>query len=78
MKSIFQDKFLRSQVAMRGGTLLHCRKRGQKQKGQIQVQRTFDRRTGELNGSLSGSARWFTLPLTGCGKRSILAANRPY
>jgi hypothetical protein len=29
--------------------------------GQIQAQRTFDRRTGELNGSLSGSAR-FTLP----------------
>jgi len=28
-----------------------------------QVQRTFDRRTGELNGSLSGSAR-FTVLLT--------------
>jgi hypothetical protein len=30
---------------------------------QIQVQRTFDRRTGEPNGSLSGSAR-FTMLLT--------------
>ena len=36
----------------------HCRKRGQKQEDQIQVQRTFDRRTGELNGSLSGFARF--------------------
>ncbi|MGO8678994.1 MAG: serine protease [Limisphaerales bacterium] len=33
------------------------RKRGQKQEDQIQAQRTSDRRTGELNGSLSGSAR---------------------
>jgi len=40
----------------------HCRKRGQNQEDQIQAQRTFDRRTGELNGSLSGSAR-FTLLL---------------
>jgi hypothetical protein len=39
----------------------HCRKRGQKQKDQIQAQRTFDRRTGELNGSLSGSARFTSL-----------------
>ena len=31
-------------------------------KDQIQVQRTFDRRTGELNGSLSGSARSTLLP----------------
>jgi hypothetical protein len=45
-------------------------KRGQKQKDQIQVQRTFDRRTGELNGSLSGSARFISL-LTVHGKRSI-------
>src|SRR5580658_2532538 len=30
-----------------------ARKGGQKQEDQIQVQRTFDRRTGELNGSLS-------------------------
>src|SRR4051794_30220753 len=43
---------------------LHCLpdwKRGQKQEDQIQVQRTFDRRTGELNGSLSGSARFTSL-----------------
>jgi hypothetical protein len=39
----------------------HCRKRGQKQEEQIQVRRTFDRRTGELNGSLSGSARFISL-----------------
>jgi hypothetical protein len=38
------------------------RKGGQKQEDQIQVQRTFNRRTGDLNGSLSGSAR-FTLLL---------------
>ena len=34
------------------GPRRRCRKRGQKQKDQIQVQRTFDRRTGELNASL--------------------------
>jgi hypothetical protein len=39
--------------------------------------RTFDRRTGELNGSFSGSAQ-FTLLLTDYGKRSIFPANRPY
>ena len=38
----------------------HRRKRGQKQRDQIQAQRIFDRRTGELNGSLFGSA-CFTL-----------------
>jgi hypothetical protein len=43
---------------------------------QIQAQRTFDSRTGGLNGSLSGSAR-FTLLLTDYGKRSIFTANRP-
>jgi len=53
----------------------HCREGGQKQKGQIQVQRTFDRRTGELNGSLSGSAR-FTSLLADYGKRSIFTMNR--
>ena len=31
------------------------------QKDLIQVQRTFGRRTGELNGSLSGSARFISL-----------------
>jgi uncharacterized membrane protein len=35
--------------------------RGQKQEEQIQTQQTFDRRTGELNGSLSGSARFIVL-----------------
>jgi hypothetical protein len=40
--------------------------KGIKTKKQIQVQRTFDRRTGELIGSLSGSAR-FTLLLTDYG-----------
>jgi hypothetical protein len=35
---------------------------------------TFDRRTGELNGSLSGSAR-FTLLLTDYGQRSIFDKN---
>jgi len=34
----------------------------ERQKGQIQAQRTLDRRTGELNGSLSGSARFTLLP----------------
>jgi len=43
---------------------------------QIQILRTFDRRTGELNGSLSGSAR-FTLLLTDYGQHSIFAANQP-
>jgi len=47
------------------------------QEDQIHVQRTFDRRTGELNGSLSGSAR-FTLLLADYGKRSIFAVNHPY
>jgi hypothetical protein len=51
----------------------HTRKR-KKQAGQIRDQRTFDRRTGELKGSLSGSAR-FTLLLTHYGQRSILAAD---
>jgi hypothetical protein len=37
---------------------------------QIQSQRTFDRRTGELNGSLSGSARFIVL-LTDYGQRSF-------
>ena len=46
-------------------------------KDQIQVRQTFDRRTGEPNGSLSGSAR-FTLLLTHYGQRSIFARNRPY
>ena len=46
--------------------------RGQKQEAQIQVQRTFGRRTGELNGSLSGSAR-FSLLLTHYGNRWIFA-----
>jgi DNA replication protein DnaC len=55
----------------------HCRKGGQKQEEKIQAQRTFDRRTGELNGSLSGSAR-FTLLLTDYGNRSIFAVNHPY
>ena len=39
--------------------------------GQFQGQGTFDRRTGELNGSLFGSAL-FTLRLTDYGQRSIL------
>jgi hypothetical protein len=39
---------------------------------QVQVQRAFDRRTGELNGSLSGSARFTLLP-TDYAKRSIFA-----
>jgi hypothetical protein len=39
------------------------------------TQRTFDRTTGELNGSLSGSAR-FTSLLLDHGKRSVFAANR--
>jgi len=52
-----------------------CREGGQNQENQIQVQRTFDRRTGELNGSLSGSAR-FTSLLTDYGKRSIFGLNR--
>jgi hypothetical protein len=39
----------------------HCRKRGQNQEDQIQAQRTFDRRTCELNGSLSGSAPFTSL-----------------
>jgi hypothetical protein len=43
---------------------------------QIEAQRTFDRRTGWLNGSLSGSAR-STLLLTDYGQRSIFATNRP-
>jgi hypothetical protein len=48
-----------------------------KQKDQIQVQRTFDRRTGELNGLLSGSARFISLLITYYyGRRSIFAANR--
>jgi len=38
------------------------------------ILRTFDRRTGELNGSLSGSAR-FTSLLTLYGKRSIFVAS---
>jgi len=54
----------------------HCRKRGQKQEDQIQAQRTFDRRTGELNGSLSGSVVFISLP-TVYGKHSIFARNRP-
>ncbi len=37
---------------------------------QIQARRTFDRRTDELNGSLSGSA-CFTLLLTNYGKRIV-------
>jgi hypothetical protein len=45
-------------------------------KDQIQAQRTFDRRSGELNGSLSGSAR-FTLLVKHYGQRSIFAAIRP-
>jgi hypothetical protein len=32
-------------------------KEDKNKKAKIQAQRTFDRRTGELNGSLSGSAR---------------------
>jgi hypothetical protein len=39
------------------------------------MQGTFNRRTGELNGSLSGSAR-FTLLLTGYGNRSIFEKSR--
>jgi hypothetical protein len=46
------------------------------QEDQIHVQRTFDRRTGELNGSLSGLARFIVL-LTDYGQRSIFATNRP-
>ena len=38
---------------------------------ETQVERTFDRRTGELNGSRSGSAR-FTLLLRDYGNRSII------
>jgi hypothetical protein len=52
-------------------------KEDKNKKDQIQVQRTFDRRTGELNGSLSGSAR-FTSLLTAYGKCSIFTSNRPY
>jgi hypothetical protein len=48
----------------------------QKQEEQIQTQRTRDRRTGEMNVSLSGSARLIVL-LTDYGQRSILATNRP-
>jgi hypothetical protein len=44
---------------------------------QGEAQRTFDRRTGELNGSLPGSAR-FTSLLTHYGQCSIFAANRPH
>jgi hypothetical protein len=46
------------------------RKRGKKQEEQSPAQRTFDRRTGELNSPLSGSARSILL-LTGYGKRPI-------
>jgi hypothetical protein len=42
-----------------------------------QAQRTFDRETGKLNGSLSGSAR-FTSLLTHYGKRLIFTANESY
>jgi four helix bundle protein len=52
-------------------------KEDKNKKDQIQVQRTFDRRTGELNGSLSASARFTLLP-TDYGHRSIFAANRPH
>jgi hypothetical protein len=45
-----------------------------KQEDQSQVRRPFDRRTGELNGSIFGSAR-FTLLLTDYEKCSIFAAN---
>jgi len=41
------------------------------------VSRKFRRETGELNGSLSGSAR-FTLLLTVFGKRSVFTAYKPY
>jgi hypothetical protein len=41
------------------------------------VRFSFERRTRDLNGSLSGSAR-FTSLLTDFGIRSIFAANRPY
>jgi hypothetical protein len=44
---------------------------------QKQIKRTFGRRTGELNGSLSGSAR-FTSLIARHGQRSVLAATRPY
>jgi hypothetical protein len=47
-----------------------------KTKDQIQVQRKFDRRTGELNGSLSGSARFISL-LKDYGKPSIFTVNYP-
>jgi hypothetical protein len=40
---------------------------GRRIKTKKQIQRTFDRRTGEMNGSLSGSAR-FTLLLTHYGQ----------
>ena len=42
----------------------------------IQVQRTFDRRTGELNGSLSGSARFTLLPYN-YGQHSIFTESQP-
>ncbi|MGC9943699.1 MAG: hypothetical protein ABSE48_17880 [Verrucomicrobiota bacterium] len=52
-------------------------KEAKKNEDQIQARRTFDRRTGELNGSLSGSARFISL-LTFYGKRSIFATSRRY
>ena len=45
-------------------------------KTKSKVQRNFDRRTGELNGSLSGSAR-FTFVLNDYGRRSIFATAPP-
>lgn len=48
----------------------------EKQKA-TEVKRTFGRRTGELNGALSGSASFNSL-LTITEKRSIFAVNRPY
>jgi hypothetical protein len=54
-----------------------CRKRGVKQKDQSEAQRTFDRRTGEPNESLSDAAP-IALPLTGYRQRWIFVANQPY
>jgi uncharacterized protein YdaU (DUF1376 family) len=57
-----------------GKYLLLARKRGQKQKEQIQAQRTFDRRTGNLNGLATDSAR-FSLQLTvdgHCQRREVV------
>jgi hypothetical protein len=59
-----------------GSSLWLDNRGGQREKGQIQAQRNFDRSTGKLNGSLSGAARFTSLHADygHCQRREVVLA----